>query len=525
MALVEIAGMDVTEILKNYAAGLRDFGAAELAEMNLSGANLSSANLSEANLSVANLSGANLNRTNLSRAKLNVARLSGANLSEANLAQANLNVANLIRADLRKANLFQSALIRAELIRADLSEANLSEANLSGADLREAALRQANLRRATLSDTNLRGAFLTSANLETANLNSADLSRGNLSGSNLRGAELRHANLTLANLSGVNLSGANLRWADLSGANLRWADLTGAKLSGANLVGADLSNAHLIDASLVYADLTQACLIKANWIGADLTGATLTGAKLYAVSRFGLKTDGITCEWLDLSPEGDKSKIVHLSSTENSKKFFSNTLPTVRIVVDAPLDLDANLALASTYHQMAQLYPALKKAPSLKVGVRRTLLTFHIESNAELFTIAYLAIFPFSDAVATHRNITALVNLLRSPELGTMEIEDREQIERCTTALQNAIAQLEAINPLQVNSELLASNSFFQAPTNTMVTNSSDRSLSVYYHPAFGQPILNQPSLLSHFQTDSMQTPETALPSLETIVEFIKAFD
>ena len=524
MALLEIAGMDVTEILKNYAAGLRDFGAAELAEMNLSGANLSGANLSEANLSVANLSGANLNRTNLSRAKLNVARLSGANLSEAKLAQANLNVANLIRADLRKANLVQAALIRAELIRADLSEANLSEANLSGADLREAALRQANLRRATLSDTNLRGAFLTSANLETANLNSADLSRGDLSGSNLRGAELRHANLTLANLSGVNFSGANLRWADLSGANLRWADLTGAKLSGANLVGADLSNAHLIDTSLVYADLTQACLIKANWIGADLTGATLTGAKLYAVSRFGLKTDGITCEWLDLSPEGDKSKIVHLS-TENSKKFFSNTLPTVRIVVDAPLDLDANLALASTYHQMAQLYPALKKAPSLKVGVRRTLLTFHIESNAELFTMAYLAIFPFSDAAATHRNITALVNLLRSPELETIAIANREQIERCTTALQDAIAQLEAISPLPINSDLLASNRFFQAPTNTMVTNSSDRSLIVYYHPAFGKPILNQPSLLSHLQPDSMQTPETALPSLETVVEFIKAFD
>jgi hypothetical protein len=328
----------------------------------------------------------------------------------------------------------------------------------------------------------------------------------------------------LANLSGVNFSGANLRWADLSGANLRWADLTGEKLSGANLVGADLSNAHLIDTSLVYADLTQACLIKANWIGADLTGATLTGAKLYAVSRFGLKTDGIICEWLDLSPEGDNSKIVHLS-TENSKKFFSNTLPTVRVVVDAPLDLDANLALASTYHQMAQLYPALKKAPSLKVGVRRTLLTFHIESNAELFTMAYLAIFPFSDAAATHRNITALVNLLRSPELETIAIANREQIERCTTALQDAIAQLEAINPLQVNSDPLASNRFFQAPTNTMVTNSSDRSLIVYYHTAFGKPILNQPSLLSHLQHDSMQTPETALPSLETVVEFIKAFD
>jgi uncharacterized protein YjbI with pentapeptide repeats len=513
--------MNVTEILKNYAAGVRDFAAADLAEMNLTGATLSGANLSEANLSVANLSGANLSGANLSGAKLNVARLSGANLSQANLAHANLNVANLIRADLRKANLSQSMLIRAELIRADLSEANLIETNLSGADLREAALRQANLSRATLSDANLRGAWLTSANLEGANFNAADLSRSDLSGSNLRGTELRHVNLTLANLSGVNLSGANLRWADLSGANLRWADLTGAKLSGANLVGADLSHAYLIDASLVYADLSQACLIKANWMGADLTGATLTGAKLYAVSRFGLKTDGIICEWIDLSPDGDKSKIFHLS-TENSKKFFSNTLPTVRIVVDAPLDLKANLALASTYHQIAQLYPGIERAPSLEVGVRRTVLTFHIESNAELFTVAYLAIFPFSDAAATHRNIIALVNLLRSQQLETLGIEQREEIEQCLTALEQAIAQIEAVNPLTVNSNPLESVDFFQAPTNTVITNSSDRSLSLYYHPAFGKPMMNQFSLLSRPKTES-KTPESTLPPLETVVEFIKA--
>ncbi len=516
--------MNDTEILKKYAAGVRDFCGANLAEVNLSGANLSGSNLSEANLSVANLSGANLSGANLSRAKLNVARLSGANLSKANLTQANLNVANLIRADLRGAELTKAALIRAELIRAELSGACLVETNFKGADLREAALRQAKLMQATLTEANLRGAFLTAANLEGANLTGADLSRSDLSGSNLKGTELKQVNLSRANLSGVDLSGANLRWADLSGTNLRWANLSEAKLSGANLIGADLSNANLLNASLVHADLTQACLIKADWIGADLTGATLTGAKLYAVSRFGLKTQGMTCEWVDLSPEGDKSEIFYLSD-EGSNQFFNGSLPTVRITVDAPLDLNANLALASTYHQIAHIYPAIAKAPSIEVGVRKTAITFCIESNAELFSVAYFAILPFKDAAATHRNIIALVNRLQSQDLDALGIKEPKRIRQLIKALSQAIAQIDAIKPLKLAPELIEQVNFFEAPTETVVTNSSNQTLNIYYHPAFGKHLMNQSSSQGRSKNVSMQTPESTLPPLETVIEFIKAFD
>lgn len=517
--------MNVEEILKKYAAGERDFSGANLSEMNLSRANLRGADLSEANLSVANLSGTILSEANLSRARLNVARLSGANLSQAKLTQANLNVANLIRADLRGAQMTQSALIRAELIRANLSGANLEEANLSGADLREAALRQVKLTRATLSEANCRGAFLTGANLERANLNGADLSRTDLSGSNLRDAELRQVNLSRANLSGADLSGANLRWADLSGANLCWADLSGAKLSGANLIGADLSNAHLLNTSLVHADMTQARLIKANWIGADLTGATLTGAKLHAVSRFGLKTEGLTCEWIDLSPNGDKSEIFHLSTDEGSRKFFNETLPTVRIIIDAPLDLEANLALASTYHQIARLYPPLRQAPSIEVGVRRTTLIFLIDSDAELFNIAYLAILPFQDAAATHRSIVKLVKMLRAQQLENLGSEEQKRIRQLTAALSQAIAQIDAIDLSNVTSNSEPSVKFFQAPTQTIVANSNDRTLNVYCHPAFGKPLMNQSSVLGRAKNTSTQATASTLPPASKVIEFIQAFD
>lgn len=517
--------MDVREILKKYAAGIRDFSGANLAEVNLSSANLSGADLSDANLSVANLSGANLSSANLSRAKLNVARLSGANLSRANLTEATLNVTNLIRADLREAQLRQAALIRAELIRAELSGANLVEANLSGADLREAALRQATLSHATLSEANLRGAFLTAANLEGANLNGADLTRTDLSGCNLREIELRQANLSCANLSGADLSRANLRWTDLSGANLRWANLSDAKLSGANLIGADLSYANLLNTSLVHADLTQARLIEADWIGADLTGATLTGAKLHAVSRFGLKTEGMTCEWVDLSPEGDKSEIFHLSSEEASKKFFNETLPTVRLLVDAPLNFNANLALASSYHQLAYLYPAISKAPSLDVAPRRTVLTFYMDSNTDLFTIAYFAILPFNDAAETHRHIFRLLNMLRSHDLESLAIKNPNRIRQLITALNQSLEQINAIDFLKKIPRSMEAGNFFNAPTQTILTNSSNQTLNIYYNPSFGKPLTNQSRLPGRSKNTLMQSSEAALPSVSTVIEFLQTFD
>ncbi|MBW4648213.1 MAG: pentapeptide repeat-containing protein [Kastovskya adunca ATA6-11-RM4] len=515
--------MNVTEILKKYAQGVRDFSGVNLTEENLSGVNLSGANLIRANLSVANLSGAHLSEANLTDAKLNVARLSGANLSKAKLVRANLNVANLIRADLGEANLENASLIRAELIRAKLSRANLSRANLSGADLREAALRQANLSGATLTEANFRGALLTAATLEQANVNGTDLSRTDLRGANLRDTELRQANLSRADLSGADLSGANLRWADLSGANLSWADLSEAKLSGANLMGADLSNANLLNTSLVHADLTQARLIKADWIGADLTGAILTGAKLYAVSRFGLKTEGMTCEWIDLSPGGDQSEIFRFTS-EGSKKFFNETLPTVRIVIDAPLSLDANLVLASTYHQIAQQYPTIKQTPSIEVSSRRTALTFRIDSNDQLFSVAYLAILPFQDAGITQQNILTLVNTLESQALEDLGIKS-EQLEQLIAAISQGLDQVRSIKALKTISNVTEAVSFFQAPTQTAIANSSDQTLTVYHHPGFGKHLMHQSSLLKPPKNGTDLMPESTLPPIGEVVEFIKKFD
>ena len=521
-----VASMTVEELLEQYAAGVLNFNGVDLSEANLSGAKLSGVNLSDANLSIVNLSGANLSEANLSNAKLNVARLSGANLCSAILNNASLNVANLIRADLARAQLRGTSLIRAELIRADLSRANLLEADLTSADLREATLRQANLRHANLSEAVLKGASLTGANLEMANLNASDLSRCDISGANLRDAELRQANLSHANLSGADLSGANLRWADLSGANLRWADLSGAKLSGATLIGADLSNANLTNTIFIHADLTQAKLIRAEWIGADLTGATLTGAKLYATSRFGLKTEGMICEWVDLSPAGDRS-IIQKFHSQDSRDFFNETPPTIRIIVDAPIEHEANFALAGAYYQIAQEW-GLKQPPSMESGARRTVFTFHVDSDEALFPTAYIVILPFLDAVSTQKNISRMVEMINNEVVANQNFKSLKSpqiVKELNILVEQAMSQATTIKQMKKNIEIAAKLNFCKAPTQIMLTNSSAHTLIAHDNPQFGKRFINRSALnASAYDDISNEATKYILPSLNMVMDFIKGF-
>jgi uncharacterized protein YjbI with pentapeptide repeats len=522
-----VASMTVEELLEKYAAGVLNFSGIDLAEANLSGVKLSGVNLSDANLSIVNLSGANLSEANLSNAKLNVARLSGVNLSNAILNNASLNVANLIRADLSRAQLKGALLIRAELIRADLSRADLSEADLTSADLREATLRQANLRHANLSESVLRGASMTGANLEMANLNASDLSRCDLSGANLRDTELRQANLSHANLSGADLSGANLRWADLSGANLRWADLSGAKLSGATLIGADLTNANLTNTIFIHADLTQAKLIRAEWIGADLTGATLTGAKLYATSRFGLKTEGMICEWVDLSPAGDRS-IIQKFHSEDSRDFFNETPPTIRIIVDAALEHEANFAIAGAYYQIAQEYRVLKQPPSIESGRRRTVFTFYVDSDEALFSTAYIVILPFLDAASTQNNISNVVEIINNEVVANQDLKLPKSpliVKQLNILLEQAMSQAATIKQTKKNIEVATKLNFCKAPTQIVLTNSSAHTLIVHDHPNFGKRFINRSALnASTYDDISNEATKYILPSLNMVIDFVKGF-
>lgn len=507
------------QLSQRYAAGERDFSGLDLCEANLRAINLCNCDLSNIKLSVADLSGANLSLSNLNQARLNVARLTGANLSQATLNQTLLNVANLIQADLRQADLRQALIIHAELIRAQLSGANLTGANLTGSDLREITAKNANFAFNNLNESNLRGAVCAGANFEQIIATGADFSRADFQDANFREAELRQINFSRSNLSGADLRGANLRWADLSGANLSWANLSNVKLSGANLIGADLTKANLTDASLVHADLTNACLKELEWSGADLTGATLTGAKLYGVSHFGLKILDLICEWVDLSPQGDRSQVYQFTPTTLAK-FFDETQPKIIITIDEPLNLQANYLLASMYQKICHAYPPFKKPPSIKITNRQTQLTFNLDHNDQLFPLAYLGIFPFSDYQATHQHLLELVNALKLIARKEANLKKQHGINHLATSLTQILSKFLSLQDFQLTEISTRTIPFFQAPTQTVLINSGNKKLLVYQNRYFGKGLQSNTHLAHQQQPETH--PPVKLPPPSVVIAFIQ---
>jgi uncharacterized protein YjbI with pentapeptide repeats len=149
----------------------------------------------------------------------------------------------------------------------------------------------------------------------------ARLLEEDLSWADLHGADLRGANLKAARLSGADFSSADLREASLgdaylSGATLTGADLSGADLSGSYLFGVNLSKALLRRASLEYAnisradfsgaDLSEADLRITNAVETNFAQATLTSCRVYGISAWGVKLDGVINQQnLIITPDGE----------------------------------------------------------------------------------------------------------------------------------------------------------------------------------------------------------------------------
>ncbi|MCE7924167.1 MAG: pentapeptide repeat-containing protein [Haliscomenobacteraceae bacterium CHB4] len=185
--------------------------------------------------------------------------------------------------------------IKPDLSKADLSKADLSHANLSYADFSYAGLSYADLSYAELS----------SADLPYADLSKAKLSYANLSNTDLSYAKLSYAKLPKADLYNTDLSYANLSYADLSEANLYDADLSYADLSYANLSEANLFNANLYKANLSEAKLSKAKLLQASFVKTFLSNANIEGSKVFGISAWGIKKDGLIQRDLVITEEGE----------------------------------------------------------------------------------------------------------------------------------------------------------------------------------------------------------------------------
>jgi hypothetical protein len=269
--------------------------------------------------------------------------------------------------------------------------------------------------------------------------------------------------------------------------------------------------------------LSNAYLIRADWIGADLTGATLTGAKLHGVSRLGIKTEGMTCKWVDLSPNGDHSQIYWLNSG-GTNEFFHETLPTVRIVIDSPLDQGAHFALAATYYQIAQQYPTLSQPPTIEVSSRRTVLAFKMDSDDKLFATAYVAIIPFNDAATTQKNLIALMKMIQSHDAGKLNVKESKHVQLCSKALNQAISKVDQIKISSSFPKIGESINFFQIPTQMILINSRDQRLSVYHHPAFGKRLIKKYDQSNSTSSKLAESTKLAQANITTFLDFIKGF-
>ncbi|MHC5828504.1 MAG: pentapeptide repeat-containing protein, partial [Nostoc sp.] len=137
----------------------------------------------------------------------------------------------------------------------------------------------------------------------------------------------------------------------------------------------------------------------------------------------------MTCEWLDLSPAGDRS-IIQKFDSEDSRDFFNETPPTIRIIVDAALEHEANFAIAGAYYQIAQEYRGLKQPPSIDNGRRRTVFTFYLDSDEALFSTAYIVILPFLDAASTQKNISSLVEMINSEVAANQDFKSPDMVKQ-----------------------------------------------------------------------------------------------
>jgi len=229
-------------------------------------------------------------------------------------------------------------------------------------------------------------------------------------------------------------------------------------------------------------------------------------------------------EWVDLSPTGDHSIIQYFNSLD-SRDFFNETPPTIQIIVDRPLDYEANFVLAGAYYQIAQQYRELKQPPNIEIGHRRTVFTFQVDSDESLMPIAYVAILPFKDAAITQKSICTVVEMIISEDIAKLGIKAPECVKKLTTLLEQAMENAATINRMKKKLEIAAKFNFFQAPTQTILTNSSAKNLVLHNHPNFGKKFINHSDVTSSvFGEISTEAEKFMIPPRSMVVNFFQGF-
>ena len=331
--------MKAREVLRQYAAGERNFQGINLQGQSFKGQDLSGADFSEADLRSTNFTGANLRGAKFCWAKCGLKRrweimvtilswwLSGISGVVALMAGVfgvlifdDSSLDNQIAGWVSLIILisFWVVVIRLGMGAVGVAVAVAGAGAVVGVALalivlvvvvyigwrtlkgeeRERWMRSGAIALAGIGGTSFRGAELTEANFTGAQLQSTDLRKAILTRVRWYGAE----RLDCARSGETYLNDNQVReWLIGKGKekNFDRKSLRGINLQGANLTEASFIGADLSEANLQNADLSRAKLVQTRLDGTDLTGATLTGA---CIEDWGITADtilkGVRCEYI-----------------------------------------------------------------------------------------------------------------------------------------------------------------------------------------------------------------------------------
>lgn len=141
-----------------------------------------------------------------------------------------------------------------------------------------------------------------------------------------------------------------------------------------------------------------------------------------------------------------------------------------------------------------------------------------MSSDDQLFLVAYLAILPFRDATATHCNLARLLQTVQSQRVDQLSVRALSRIQALHTHLSHLADQVVNFQPFSNLPRAL----FFQSPTQTMLTNISQQSLTLHQHFLFGKRLADA-SLLNDLKSSTrLQVPPPPLPSGQQVLNFMK---
>lgn len=116
--------------------------------------------------------------------------------------------------------------------------------------------------------------------------------------------------------------------------------------------------------------------------------------------------------------------------------------------------------------------------------------------------------------------------MLHQTNISGLGFTARAKIQEIGQLIEAAMSQAKIIKDSKKNLELASKLSFYKIPTQTILTNSSAQTLTVYDHPHFGKRFIQTDDSDVVFSPNKLNESTTfTLPSLNTIVDFINSFN